>query len=207
MYSEALIFRLVDVVGQRAKQQSHKRDEAPYSKSPVHDGHRTIRTEINGLITVGRLGTLVCWDQWYPEGARLTALQGAVALFYPTAIGWHPAEKAEFGVAQHDAWRTIQRSHAIANGGYVAVVNRVGFETGNVRGKSAPGQGLEFWGASFFCDPFGRVLAEASHDREEILVGEVDLKALEEIRRNWPFLRDRRIDAYAPITNRLLDER
>jgi N-carbamoylputrescine amidase len=155
----------------------------------------------------GRLGTLVCWDQWYPEGARLTALQGAVALFYPTAIGWHPAEKAEFGVAQHDAWRTIQRSHAIANGVYVAVVNRVGFETGNVRGKSAPGQGLEFWGASFFCDPFGRVLAEASHDREEILVGEVDLKALEEIRRNWPFLRDRRIDAYAPITNRLIDGR
>ena len=132
---------------------------------------------------------------------------GRGALFYPTAIGWHPAEKAEFGVAQHDAWRTIQRSHAIANGVYVAVVNRVGFETGNVRGKSAPGQGLEFWGASFFCDPFGRVLAEASHDREEILVGEVDLKALEEIRRNWPFLRDRRIDAYAPITNRLLDGR
>jgi len=154
---------------------------------------------------VGRVGTLVCWDQWYPEGARLTALQGAQVLFYPTAIGWHPAEKAEFGVAQHDAWKTIQRAHAIANGVYVAVVNRVGFETGNVRGKSAPGQGLEFWGASFFCDPFGRVLAEASHDREEILVGEVDLKALEEIRRNWPFLRDRRIDAYAPITNRLID--
>jgi len=108
-------------------------------------------------------------------------------------------------VAQHDAWRTVQRGHAIANGVYVAVVNRVGFETGNVRGKSAPGQGLEFWGGSFFCDPFGRVLAEASHDREEILVGDVDLKALEEIRRNWPFLRDRRIDAYAPITNRLLD--
>src|ERR1700693_2528414 len=110
--------------------------------------------------SAGRLGTLVCWDQWYPEGARLTALQGAHVLFYPTAIGWHPAEKAEFGVAQHDAWRTIQRAHAIANGVYVAVVNRVGFETGNVRGKSAPGQGLEFWGASFFCDPFGRVLAE-----------------------------------------------
>jgi N-carbamoylputrescine amidase len=132
-------------------------------------------------------------------------LQGAHVLFYPTAIGWHPSEKAEFGVAQHDAWRTIQRAHAIANGVYVAVVNRVGFETGNVRGKSAPGPGLEFWGASFFCDPFGRVLAEASHDREEILVGEVDLKALEDIRRNWPFLRDRRIDSYAPITNRLLD--
>ena len=118
--------------------------------------------------TVGRIGTLVCWDQWFPEGARLTALQGAQILFYPTAIGWHPAEKAEFGVAQHDAWRTIQRAHAIANGVYVAVVNRVGFETGNVRGKSAPGLGLEFWGASFFCDPFGRVLAEASHDQEEI---------------------------------------
>jgi N-carbamoylputrescine amidase len=155
--------------------------------------------------SAGRLGTLVCWDQWYPEGARLTALQGANVLFYPTAIGWHPSEKAEFGVAQHDAWRTIQRAHAIANGVYVAVVNRVGFETGNIRGKSAPGQGLEFWGGSFFCDPFGRVLAEGSHDREEIVIGDVDLKTLEDIRRNWPFLRDRRIDAYAPITSRLLD--
>jgi N-carbamoylputrescine amidase len=155
--------------------------------------------------SVGRLGTLVCWDQWYPEGARLTALQGAHVLFYPTAIGWHPAEKAEFGEAQYDAWRTIQRAHAIANGVYVAVVNRVGFETGNIRGKSAPGAGLEFWGGSFIADPFGRVIAEARHDKEEILVGEVDLRALEEIRRNWPFLRDRRIDAYAPITNRLID--
>ncbi len=154
---------------------------------------------------VGRLGTLVCWDQWYPEGARLTALQGASVLFYPTAIGWHPAEKAEFGKAQHDAWRTIQRSHAIANGVYVAVVNRVGHETGNIRGKSAPGQGLEFWGGSFLCDPFGSVIAEASHDKEEILIGEVDVRRLEEIRRNWPFLRDRRIDAYAPLTSRLLD--
>ena len=140
---------------------------------------------------VGRVGALVCWDQWYPEGARLTALQGAHVLFYPTAIGWHPAEKAEFGAAQHDAWRTIQRAHAIANGVYVAVVNRVGFETGNIRGNSAPGAGLEFWGGSFLCDPFGRVIAEASHDKEEILIGEVDLRALEDIRRNWPFLRDR----------------
>src|SRR3984957_19179642 len=154
---------------------------------------------------VGRVGTLVCWDQWYPEGARLTALQGAHVLFYPTAIGWHPAEKAEFGVAQHDAWRTIQRAHAIANGVYVAVVNRVGFETGNIRGKSAPGSGLEFWGGSFLCDPFGKVIVEGSHDREEILVGDVDMKALEDIRRNWPFLRDRRIDAYGPITSRLID--
>ncbi len=154
---------------------------------------------------VGRVGTLVCWDQWYPEGARLTALQGAHVLFYPTAIGWHLAEKAEFGAAQHDAWRTIQRAHAIANGVYVAVVNRVGFETGNIRGKSAPGAGLEFWGGSFLCDPFGRVIAEASHDKEEILLGEVDLRALEDIRRNWPFLRDRRIDAYSGVTSRLID--
>jgi N-carbamoylputrescine amidase len=157
--------------------------------------------------SAGKLGTLVCWDQWYPEGARLTALQGASILFYPTAIGWHPAEKAAFGEAQHDAWRTIQRAHAIANGVYVGVVNRVGFETGNIRGKSAPGKGLEFWGGSFFCDPFGRVLAEASHDKEEILLGEVDLRHLEDIRRNWPFLRDRRIDSYAPITSRMIDEK
>jgi N-carbamoylputrescine amidase len=155
--------------------------------------------------SAGKLGTLVCWDQWYPEGARLTALQGASILFYPTAIGWHPAEKAEFGSAQHDAWRTIQRAHAIANGVYVGVVNRVGFETGDIRGNSAPGKGLEFWGGSFFCDPFGRVLAEGSHDREEILLGEVDLHHLEDVRRNWPFLRDRRIDSYAPITSRMLD--
>jgi N-carbamoylputrescine amidase len=157
----------------------------------------------------GRVGTLVCWDQWYPEGARLTALQGAHVLFYPTAIGWHPAEKAQYGEVQHDAWRTIQRSHAIANGVYVAVVNRVGHETGSIKGHSAPNEnkspGLEFWGGSFFCDPFGKVLAEASHDKEEILVGEVDLRALEDVRRNWPFLRDRRIDSYGPIAHRFLD--
>jgi N-carbamoylputrescine amidase len=153
----------------------------------------------------GRVGTLVCWDQWYPEGARLTALQGASILFYPTAIGWHPAEKAEFGGAQHDAWRTIQRGHAIANGVYVGVVNRVGFETGNIRGNQASGDGLEFWGGSFLSDPFGRVIAEGSHDKEEILFGEVDLKAMEDTRRNWPFLRDRRIDSYAAITQRFLD--
>jgi N-carbamoylputrescine amidase len=145
----------------------------------------------------GRVATLVCWDQWYPEGARIAAMGGASVLFYPTAIGWHPAEKAEFGEAQYDAWRTIQRSHAIANGVYVAAVNRVGFE-------GPPDHGLEFWGGSFIADPFGRVIAQASHDKEEILLADVDPKVIDETRRNWPFLRDRRIDAYGPITNRML---
>jgi N-carbamoylputrescine amidase len=154
---------------------------------------------------VTRMGTLVCWDQWYPEGARLTALQGANILFYPTAIGWHPDEKAEFGEAQHDAWRTIQRAHAIANGVFVAVVNRVGHEFGDVRGNRATGKGLEFWGGSFLCDPFGRVIAEASHDKEEILIGKCDLKLIEETRRNWPFLRDRRIESYGGIMQRFID--
>src|SRR5207302_5131419 len=129
---------------------------------------------------VGRVGTLVCWDQWYPEGARLTALQGAQVLFYPTAIGWHPDEKENFGAAQYDAWQTIQRAHAIANGVYVAVVNRVGFEEGDIRGKKAPGKGLEFWGGSFLSDPFGRVIAQASHDKEEILLGDVDMRVRED---------------------------
>jgi N-carbamoylputrescine amidase len=146
----------------------------------------------------GRIAALVCWDQWYPEAARVAALGGADVLFYPTAIGWHPAEKAEFGAAQHDAWRTIQRSHAIANGIYVAAVNRVGFE-------GPPDRGLEFWGASFVADPFGQVLAEASHDREETLIVECDRRRIDEVRRNWPFLRDRRIDAYSPILSRLID--
>jgi N-carbamoylputrescine amidase len=156
-------------------------------------------------VEAGRIGTLVCWDQWYPEGARLTALQGAEVLFYPTAIGWHPAEKAEFGAAQYDAWQTIQRAHAIANGVYVAGVNRVGHENGDVNGNRASGQGIEFWGGTFLADPFGRIIAKASHDAEEILIGEIDLALLEDTRRNWPFLRDRRIDAYAPITKRFLD--
>ena len=153
----------------------------------------------------GRVGTLVCWDQWYPEGARLTALQGAEVLFYPTAIGWHPSEKEEFGAAQYDAWQTIQRAHAIANGVYVAGVNRVGHENGDIRGDRASGPGLEFWGGSFLADPFGRIVAKASHEQEEILIGEIDLALQEDTRRNWPFLRDRRIDAYAPITSRFLD--
>ena len=174
----------------------------------------------------GRVGTLVCWDQWYPEAARLTALQGAEVLFYPTAIGWHPAEKDAFGAAQYEAWQTIQRSHAIANGVYVAGVNRVGVEHGEIKlehgevklehgevklehgdvlGIQASGPGLEFWGGSFLADPFGRIIAKASHDAEEILLGEIDLGLIEDTRRNWPFLRDRRIDAYEPITKRFLD--
>ncbi|HVR72842.1 MAG TPA: carbon-nitrogen hydrolase [Planctomycetota bacterium] len=141
-----------------------------------------------------RIGALVCWDQWFPEAARLTALQGAEVLFYPTAIGWHPREKAKHGEAQHQAWETVQRAHAITNGVFVAAVNRVGVEGG-----------LEFWGASFVADPFGRVLARASHTKEENLVVSCDRALIEETRRNWPFLRDRRIDAYGPITSRYLD--
>ena len=155
--------------------------------------------------SAGKIGTLVCWDQWYPEAARITALQGANVLFYPTAIGWHPHEKEQFGEAQYEAWQTIQRAHAIANGVYVAAVNRVGLEHGDVRGNRADGPGLEFWGGSFLADSFGRVIAKAAHDREEILIGEIDLRQMEETRRNWPFLRDRRIDAYGPITSRYLD--
>jgi N-carbamoylputrescine amidase len=145
----------------------------------------------------GRIATLICWDQWYPEGARLASLQGACVLFYPTAIGWHPSEKAQYGAAQLDAWKTIQRAHAIANGVYVCAVNRVGYE-------GPPERGLEFWGSSFVADPFGQILAEASVDREEVLVVECDPRRTEEVRRNWPFLRDRRIDAYGPITSRWL---
>jgi len=147
----------------------------------------------------GRIGVQICWDQWYPEGARLMSLAGAQILFYPTSIGWHPSEKAEFGAAQLDAWRTIQRSHAIANGVYVAVVNRVGFE-------GPPEARLEFWGHSFVVDPFGQVLAEAPADGEAILVVECDPAKSEETRRNWPFFRDRRIDAYQPILERWLGE-
>jgi N-carbamoylputrescine amidase len=158
---------------------------------------------------VGRVGTLVCWDQWYPEGARLTALAGADVLFYPTAIGWHPSEKAEFGAAQADAWRTIQRSHAIANGVYVAAANRVGHEpapgAAPTAEGAAPAGGIEFWGGSFVCDPFGVVLAEASRTEEEIVIVTCDRGHQETVRRHWPFLRDRRIDAYGAITRRFND--
>jgi N-carbamoylputrescine amidase len=171
-------------------------DPAYYEKfyfAPGDLGFRAFDTR------VGRIGTLVCWDQWYPEGARLTALQGASILLYPTAIGWHPRERSSQGAAQLDAWRTIQRSHAIANGCYVAAVNRVGHE------RAAEGEGIEFWGSSFLADPFGAIVAEAPSDREAILIGTVDLARIEEVRRGWPFLRDRRIDAYAGISERYLD--
>ena len=144
-----------------------------------------------------RIGVLVCWDQWYPESARITSLQGANILFYPTAIGWHPHEKEEFGAAQLDAWRTMQRAHAIANGVFVAAVNRTGFE-------GPQDNGLEFWGNTFLSDPFGRVIAQANDSEETVLVRECDPKNMDEVRRNWPFLRDRRIDAYAPIMQRWL---
>lgn len=173
-------------------------DPAYYEKfyfTPGDLGFRAFNTQ------VGRIATLICWDQWYPEGARLAALQGPNLLFYPTAIGWHPAEKQQFGSAQRDAWRTVQRGHAIANGVYVAAVNRVGFEK-----TSSATAGLEFWGSSFICDPFGVIVAEGSTDREEVLLAEIDLARIEDVRRNWPFLRDRRIDAYAEINRRFLDE-
>jgi N-carbamoylputrescine amidase len=146
-----------------------------------------------------KVGVLVCWDQWYPEAARLTALRGAELIFYPTAIGWHPSEKAEFGERQHSSWETVQRGHAIANGCYVAVPNRVGHE--------APdgGPGLEFWGRSFVADPSGQVLARASDTDPEVLVVSIDAKALDVQRTHWPFLRDRRIEAYSELTKRFID--
>ncbi len=167
--------------------------------TPGDLGFRAIQTQ------VGRVGTLICWDQWFPEAARLTALQGATILFYPTAIGWHPDEKTAHGAVQLDAWRTVQRGHAIANGTYVAVVNRVGYERPPDSGQGQ-GQGIDFWGSSFLCDPQGIVLAEARPDKEETLLAEVDLDRIEEVWRHWPFLRDRRIDAYGGITQRFLQK-
>jgi N-carbamoylputrescine amidase len=162
----------------------------------------------------GPVGTLICWDQWYPEAARITSLMGADTLFYPTAIGWHPSEKAEHGGAQYSAWQTMQRAHAISNGIFVCAVNRVGHEHGDVihegvtiegPGDHTPSSGLEFWGGSFIADPFGRILAQASHDKEEILTATLDPKLIETTRQHWPFLRDRRIDAYGNITKRFVD--
>jgi N-carbamoylputrescine amidase len=147
----------------------------------------------------GRIGVLICWDQWYPEAARLTALQGAEILFYPTAIGWHPREKAEYGVNQHGAWETIQRAHAVANGCYVAVTNRIGHET------PVGGDGLEFWGQSFVAGTSGQILAKAAVDREETLLVDIDLGKVDVTRTHWPFLRDRRIDAYGDLVRRYID--
>jgi N-carbamoylputrescine amidase len=172
-------------------------DPAYYEKfyfTPGDLGFRAFDTK------VGPIGTLVCWDQWYPEAARLTALQGANILFYPTAIGWHPAEKQQYGAQQLDAWKTIQRSHAIANGCWVAAVNRVGFEQ-----LGGEGAGIEFWGHSFVCDPFGVVVVEAG-EQEALPIVEVDIARVEEVRRHWPFLRDRRTDAYDGIQHRFLTD-
>ncbi len=173
-------------------------DPAYYEKfyfTPGDLGFRAFDTQ------AGRIGTLVCWDQWYPEGARLTALQGASVLFYPTAIGWHPAEKAAHGAEQRDAWRTVQRGHAIANGVYVAAANRVGLE----RPGSGSGDGIEFWGSSFVADPFGVVIAEAPADAEAILYADINPARIEDVRRGWPFLRDRRVDAYGGLGARFLE--
>ena len=176
--------------------------------TPGDLGFRAISTS-NGSICA-----LVCWDQWFPEAARLTALQGANTLFYPTAIGWHPSEKSEFGGAQYDAWQTMQRAHAISNGVFVCAVNRVGHEHGDLMhngvtlegpGDHTSASGLEFWGGSFVVDPFGRILAQASHGREEILTADLDSTLVETTRQHWPFLRDRRIDAYDGLTRRFLD--
>jgi len=149
----------------------------------------------------GKIGVLICWDQWYPEAARLTAMQGAQILFYPTAIGWHPSEKKEHGANQHSAWETIQRSHAVANGCYVAVPNRIGLE----KIKGVGGDGIEFWGQSFVAGTSGQILAKASVNKEEILIVPVDLNQVDVTRTHWPFLRDRRIDAYGNLTKRLVD--
>ncbi|WP_276359374.1 carbon-nitrogen hydrolase [Daejeonella sp. H1SJ63] len=161
--------------------------------TPGDIGFKTFPTKI------GKIGTLICWDQWYPEAARLTAMQGAEVLFYPTAIGWHPLEKARYGEKQHNAWMTVMKGHAVANGVYVAAANRIGLE------QYIPGTaGIQFWGSSFIAGPQGEILAQASHDREEILIAEVDLQLQEDVRQNWPFFRDRRIDAFGDITKRAI---
>jgi N-carbamoylputrescine amidase len=172
-------------------------DPAFYEKfyfAPGDLGFRTFDTRF------GRIACLICWDQWYPEAARLAALGGAAVLFYPTAIGWHPSEKRLHGAAQREAWRAVQRGHAVANNVYVAAVNRVGHEV-----PPEGGDGIEFWGSSFVADPQGAIVAEASAESEEILIAEVDPARIEDVRRAWPFLRDRRIDAYGGLTRRLLD--
>jgi len=173
-------------------------DPAYYEKyyfTPGDLGYKSFNTEY------GKIGTLICWDQWYPEGARLTALKGASILFYPTAIGWHPHEKEEHGAVQLESWKTIQRGHAIANGVYVAAVNRAGLEK-----LSEDSAGIQFWGSSFISDPQGIIIAQASENKEEVILGEIDLERIDYVRHNWPFLRDRRIDSYIDINKRFIDE-
>ncbi|RMA93280.1 carbon-nitrogen hydrolase [Hydrogenothermus marinus] len=148
----------------------------------------------------GKIGVLICWDQWFPEAARLTAMKGAKIIFYPTAIGWLPSEKEEFGNSQYNAWETIQKGHAVANGCYIASINRTGFE------QSPDGnEGIEFWGQSFISNPYGEIIKKASVDKEEILISEIDLSIIDETRITWPFFRDRRIDSYQDLTKRWLD--
>jgi len=177
----------------------HIPDDPGYSEkfyfAPGDLGYKAFVTEF------AKIGTLICWDQWYPEAARLTSLLGASIIFYPTAIGWHPNEKEKYGIVQYDSWLTVQLGHAIANGVYVAAVNRVGLEK-----QSENSDGIEFWGQSFIADPQGKILSKASADKEEIILAEVDLEKLERVRRNWPFFRDRRIDSYEDITKRFIDE-
>lgn len=190
---------VIDVDGKIASlyRKMHIPDDPGYFEkyyfSPGDLGFRAVKSRY------GTLGVLICWDQWFPEAARIATLSGAEVLFYPTAIGWHPQEKEAFGSAQLDAWRTVQRAHAIANGVYVAAVNRVGFEEG-----TKGGGGIEFWGRSFVCDPQGVIVAEAGGD-EEIVYAEVDRSRIEDIRRNWPFLRDRRVDAYGALLSLYVD--
>ena len=196
-HNTAVVFERDGSIAGRYRKMHIPDDPAYYEKfyfTPGDLGFQVFPTQY------GNLGVLVCWDQWFPEAARLVALRGADVIFYPTAIGWHPAEKATEGAAQRDAWRTVQRGHAIANGVYVAAANRVGVET------PAGPPGLEFWGGSFVCDPQGVVLVEAPAEREEILLATVDPGRIAEVRRQWPFLRDRRVDAYRGLDQRFLDE-
>ncbi len=168
--------------------------------TPGDTGFRTWNTRH------AKIGVLICWDQWFPEGARLTAIQGAQILFYPTAIGWHPSEKAEYGVAQHESWELIQRSHAVANGCYVCAPNRIGVEhILDASGKPVSAEGIEFWGQSFVAAPNGQIVKRASVDKEEVLIVPCDLDKVEFSRTHWPFLRDRRIDAYENLTKRFVD--
>jgi N-carbamoylputrescine amidase len=191
---------IIDIDGSQAGlyRKMHIPDDPHYYEkyyfTPGDLGFQTIHTE------KGNIGTLICWDQWYPEAARLTVLKGAEVLFYPTAIGWHPGEKAQYGTNQHGAWMNVMKGHAVANGVFVAAANRIGLE------QYLPDTaGIEFWGSSFIAGPQGEILAQASHDQEEILIAEVDLEHQENVRQNWPFLRDRRIDAYGDIVKRAVD--